>query len=65
MRGFKMAPLPLKGDGVRRAQMLPMYLVWHRRAHGDLAHQWLRQRLVEAANQAVQEDAETLRAGAL
>ena len=56
MRGFQMAPLPLKGDGARRAQVLSMYLVWHRRAHLDPAHQWLRQRLVEAAQLALKSD---------
>lgn len=56
MRGFHMTPLPLKGEGVRRAQVLSMYLVWHRRAHLDPAHQWLRQRLVEAAQLALKSD---------
>jgi DNA-binding transcriptional LysR family regulator len=51
MRDFTSVTLPLPA-GLKRAAELPMYMVWHRRAHADPAGLWLRG-LVEQTAQGV------------
>jgi DNA-binding transcriptional LysR family regulator len=52
MRGFAAAPLPLEPAIGRKLAALPMYLVWHRRAHGDAAHRHVRNLLIEIGREA-------------
>jgi len=45
LKGLASAPLPFENPPVR------MYLIWHRRDHLDPAHQWLREKMKESAQQ--------------
>lgn len=52
MRAFASAPVPLDSDAAGDAAILPMYMVWHRRDHLDPAHAFVRDVVVEAAQEA-------------
>ena len=44
LKDLDVAPLPMRTDPI------DLFLVWHRREHDDPAHQWLRQKIIEAVN---------------
>lgn len=46
MQTFATTPIPLKGQTPEGYDDLPMFMAWHRRAHRDPAHSFVR-RLVE------------------
>lgn len=52
MRDFAHVAVPLGGDVADDPRLLPMYMVWHRRDHLDPAHVWLRDTIVQAAQEA-------------
>ncbi len=41
---LEVAPLPIATED------LDLFLIWHQREHGDPAHAWFRQRIIESAH---------------
>jgi DNA-binding transcriptional LysR family regulator len=49
MRSFASTTIPLKGQTPEGYDDLPMYMAWHRRAHLDPAHSFIRRLIEETA----------------